>query len=48
MLPYIAVAIKNYQHKKETAMHQLIKPRKKQRRLSNSRGQVYGAKGKNK
>lgn len=35
MLPYIAVAIKNYQHKKETTMHQLIKPGEKQRRIGN-------------
>jgi len=47
MLPYMAVAIKNHQHKKETAMHQLIKPREKQRRLGNG-AQMYGAKGKNK
>jgi len=47
MLPYVAVAIKNHQHKKETAMHQLIKPREKQRRLAN-RPQVYGTKDKNK
>lgn len=47
MLPDVAVAIKNHQHKKETAMHQFIKPREKPWRLGNG-AQMYGAKGKNK
>jgi len=47
MLPDMAITIKNHQHKKETAMHQLIKPREKQWRLGNG-PQMYGAKRKNK
>ena len=43
----MAIAIKNYQHKKETAMHYLIKPGEKHGRLADV-PQVYSAKGKNK
>jgi len=47
MLPYAPIAIKNHQHKKETAMHQLIKAREKPNRVGN-RAQLYTAKCKNK
>jgi len=42
MFPDEPVAVKNDKHKKEPAMHQLIKPREKQWRLRYG-AQVYGA-----
>lgn len=47
MLPYERVGIKHRKHKKETAMHQLIKPGEKDGRAFHI-VQMNSAKGKNK